>query len=198
MKTLLRPFLVLIALAVLAGSMFFSLPNPASAANTTVSVGNFFFCGSQFQGNTCTTTVNVGDTVTWDFSGATHTSSSGSGGWDSGNVSPGGTFQRTFAQAGSFSYVCNIHPTLMMGAIVVQAPPAATPTSPPSGGTTPSASATRAAGVTPQAPPVVNGTLPTTGQGPQSGGSDWLLVAALVIAGSAFAGSGLVLARRTR
>lgn len=195
MKTLLRPSLVLIALAVLAGSLFFSLPNPASAADTTVPVGAFFFCSSQFQGATCTTTVNVGDTVTWDFGDATvtHTSSSSSGGWDSGNIAPGGSFEFTFTQAGSFPYVCNIHPSLMLGTVVVQAA-AATATPPPAGGTTPTTGATPAATATGG----TAGTLPTTGQGPRSGGSDWLLVAGLVIAGSAFAGSGLVLARRAR
>ena len=196
MKLLLRPIILLTALAALGGWMFFSLPSSASAADTTVPVGSFFFCEPEMQGATCTTTISAGDTVTWEFAGGTHTTTSASGGWDSGNVAGGGTFQHTFAQAGSFSYVCDIHPSLMMGTIVVQAPPAATATSLPSGGT-PVRSATPAAGVTPQ-PPVLNGPgdLPTTGQGPQSGGSDWLLIAALVIAGSAVASAGLALSRR--
>ena len=201
MKTLLRPSLVLIALAVLSGSLFFSLPNPASAANTTVPVGNYFFCSSQFQSAPCTTTINVGDAVTWDFGGATvtHTTSSGSGGWDSGNVAPGGTFQHTFTEAGSFAYVCNIHPTLMLGVVVVQAP-AATPTSPPSSGTTPPPGTTPVAGATPIATTTGGNTggLPRAGQGPQSGDDDWWLFAALAFSGVTFAGAGLALARRVR
>ena len=197
MKTLLRPSLVLVALAVLSGSLFFSLPNTVSAANTMVPVGNFFFCSSASQSSTCTTTVNVGDTVTWDFSGATatHTTTSASGGWDSGNVSPGGTFQRTFTAAGSFNYVCNIHPMLMMGTIVVQAPPA-TSTPVPSG-TTPVASSTPAAGAT-ATPASTTGGLPPTGQGPQSDGAGWWLLASLAIAGLGFVATGAALSRRAR
>jgi len=194
MKALLRLSIVLIAVAALAGSLFLLLPSPASAADATVPVGNFFFCSSQFQGATCTTTVNVGDTVTWDFGDATvtHTSSSSSGGWNSGNIAPGGSFEFTFTQAGSFSYVCNIHPSLMMGTVVVQA--AAATATPPPGGTTPVASSTPAAGAT----VTPSSGLPTTGQGPQSGGADWWLLAGLAIAGVAFAGTGLALARRAR
>ncbi len=192
MKTLLRPCFVSIALAALAGSLLLLLPNPAAAADATVPVGNFFFCSSASQGATCTTTVNVGDTVTWDFSGASapHTTSSGSGGWDSGTVSPGGSFQHTFTQVGSFPYVCNIHPTLMLGTVVVQAAAAASPTSPPAGGTpvTPVAGATATPG----------SGLPITGQGPQSGDTNGWLLAGLAIVGVAFAGTGLALARRAR
>ena len=47
MKTLLRPGIALIAVAVLAVPLFPLLAQPASAADTTVPVGNFFFCGSQ-------------------------------------------------------------------------------------------------------------------------------------------------------
>jgi len=196
MKTLLRPSLVLIALATLAGSLLLLLPNPAAAADATVPVGNFFFCSSASEGATCTTTVNVGDTVTWDFSGASapHTTSSGAGGWDSGTVSPGGSFQHTFTQAGSFAYVCNIHPTLMMGTVVVQAAPAATATPQPSGGTPSASTSTPVAGAT--ATP--GSGLPPTGQGPQSGDTNAWLLAALAIVGVAFAGTGLALARRAR
>src|ERR1700694_5536767 len=162
MKTLPRSAVVKLGLAALVGALLLFVVSSASAANTTVPVGNFFFCSSSFQNGTCTTTISVGDTVSWSFAGATvpHTTTSDTGAWDSHPVSPGGSFQFTFTQAGSFPYHCAIHPTLMHGVIVVQAAAAATPTPPASGGTTPAASvtplATRSAGTT--------GVLPSTGQ----------------------------------
>lgn len=59
-------------------------------------------------------TVAVGDTVTWtnedDFA---HTvTSQDEGPLDSGDIEGGGTFEATFDTAGTFSYVCAIHPNM--------------------------------------------------------------------------------------
>ncbi len=59
-------------------------------------------------------TVAVGDTVTWtnedDFA---HTvTSKDEGPLDSGDIDGGGTFEATFDTAGTFSYVCAIHPNM--------------------------------------------------------------------------------------
>ncbi len=61
-----------------------------------------------------TITVAVGDTVTWtnedDFA---HTvTSDDEGPLDSGDIDGGGTFEATFDTAGTFSYVCAIHPNM--------------------------------------------------------------------------------------
>jgi plastocyanin len=195
-----RISIALFAFATVLGSLVLSQSTPAAAADQTVSVGDFYFCSADFEGSTCTTTVNVGDTVTWDFSGAAtpHTSSSSSGGWNSGNVSPGGTFEFTFSEAGSFPYVCNIHPTLMMGTVVAQA--AAAPTSAPAGGTTPPAGGTTpAAGATPAPLGATTGQMPVTGSGPQPDGDrDWLLLVSLAVAGTALVATGVTFARRGR
>lgn len=67
-----------------------------------------------------TTTVAVGGSVTWTNNDNTaHTSTGSSGAWDSGTISPGGRFTRTFTTAGSFPYHCSIHPG-MVGTITVQ------------------------------------------------------------------------------
>ena len=65
-------------------------------------------------------TVSVGTTVTWtNQDSATHTASSTDGVFDSGNLSGGsGTYTHTFTEAGTFDYICNIHPS-MEGTIVV-------------------------------------------------------------------------------
>jgi plastocyanin len=99
-------------------------PGPAAAATIDVNAGDFWFCNSSHQGNVCTTTISVGDTVTWHFSsaGIDHTTTSNTAIWNSGKVANGGTFSHTFSSPGTFAYVCNNHPTFMMGQIVVNAP----------------------------------------------------------------------------
>ena len=63
-----------------------------------------------------TATVKVGDTLTWtNVDGVAHTVTAGSGGrsnggFDSGFVGPGGSFQVKFDQPGRFSYTCTLHP----------------------------------------------------------------------------------------
>jgi plastocyanin len=68
-------------------------------------------------------TIKVNDKVKWENKDAmSHTASkSGSGAFDTGTISSGGTSSAiTFTQAGTFDYVCNIHPSTMSGRIVVQ------------------------------------------------------------------------------
>jgi plastocyanin len=48
-----------------------------------------------------------------------HSATAGDGSFDSGVLSPGATFTRTFDEAGTFAYGCVIHPT-MTGTIVVR------------------------------------------------------------------------------
>jgi plastocyanin len=65
-------------------------------------------------------TVKVGGAVTWtNQDGTTHTVTSTDGSFGSKNLDPGQTFTATFNTAGSFSYICNIHP-FMTGTVVVQ------------------------------------------------------------------------------
>jgi plastocyanin len=64
--------------------------------------------------------VPVGGTVTWvnndrDF----HTATANSRIFDSGSMGPGDRFSHTFAAAGSFPYLCLVHPN-MVGTINVQ------------------------------------------------------------------------------
>jgi plastocyanin len=66
-------------------------------------------------------TVGVGDTVTWtnnDSVGHDVTADSFSSG-DPGGMAPGDTFEHTFEEAGTFDYVCTVHPG-MEGTVVVE------------------------------------------------------------------------------
>ena len=66
-------------------------------------------------------TVSAGDTVTWtnnDSVGHDVTADSFSSG-DPGGMAPGATFEHTFDEAGTFDYVCTVHPG-MEGSVVVE------------------------------------------------------------------------------
>ena len=123
---------------VLATGMLAIMAVPvALAADTTIPIADFAFPP--------TTTVQVGDTVTWNnTSGVAHTATADGGSFDTGSIADGASGSVTFAAAGTFPYHCTIHPA-MVGSIVVEAAsgggatPAPTDTAPPpepSGGDT--------------------------------------------------------------
>jgi Cupredoxin-like domain len=65
-------------------------------------------------------TVSVGATVTWVNNDIdAHTSTSTTNVWGSPAIQPGQSFSFTFQSAGTFQYLCLIHPN-MAGTIVVQ------------------------------------------------------------------------------
>jgi plastocyanin len=75
-------------------------------------------------------TITAGTTVRWTNIGAvTHTVTSDTSLWDSGDLVTGGVFSRTFSTPGTYPYHCLYHPIDMKGTIVVLAPPSQPPTS---------------------------------------------------------------------
>jgi plastocyanin len=66
-------------------------------------------------------TVRVGQTVSWrNADGATHTATANGGAFNTGNIAPGSTSTPiTMTAAGSFGYLCQLHPS-MVGTLVVQ------------------------------------------------------------------------------
>lgn len=104
-----------------------------------------------FEFSPATITIPVGTTVTWtnmSVSDSDHTTSSDVVGtansWDSGLTNPlassglKDTFSFTFANAGTFTYHCNVH-TFMHGTVIVTAAAAAAPTVAPTAIPVPSA-----------------------------------------------------------
>jgi plastocyanin len=80
---------------------------------SVVQIRNFAFAQGQV-------TIARGATVTWVNCDETiHTSTADGGTWNSGQLNPNATYQRTFTAAGTFPYHCDPHPS-MKGTIVVQ------------------------------------------------------------------------------
>lgn len=169
MRTALLATALTVTLAVTA-AMIAGAPVHVRAAQVNVDVGNFYFCDQSFQGGVCETTITAGDTIVWSVSAGFHTVTEcdvnyatcpPAGGFDSGTVSQGQQFQRTFDSAGTFYYRCDFH-AVMRGRITVQAIQApTTPTPTPSPTTAP----TMAASATPTRTPAA---VPATGGAPSS------------------------------
>ncbi len=74
-------------------------------------------------------TIQVGDTVQWNWAASGHSSTSGTPGnpdgkWDSGVQNSGFVFSFTFTSAGTFNYFCSPHGVCcaMIGSVIVNAP----------------------------------------------------------------------------
>ncbi len=133
---------------------------------------------ADFQFGPSSVTVHVGDTVTWSNSGpSAHTATASDHSFDTGILQKGASGSHTFTQAGTFPYVCSIHP-FMHGTIVVLANAAAPA---PSTTKTTAATATTPTATTPSGP-----SLPNTG----------LDVAGAALFGVGLCGVGLVVRRR--
>jgi plastocyanin len=88
-------------------------PPPAQTAGDEASIEGFAF-------QPATLEVTAGTTVTWtNDDPAPHTVSARDGAFGSDQLDPGDMFQTTLAQAGTFEYLCQIHPA-MSGTVVVR------------------------------------------------------------------------------
>ncbi len=67
-----------------------------------------------------TRTIAIGDRIVWrNFGSAPHTVTSSDGLFDSGALNAGQLYTRVFTSAGTYEYLCTIHPS-MTASIVVQ------------------------------------------------------------------------------
>lgn len=108
---LLLAMLAILIFPVVVSAQYADMPNmtesmgPAQQMDgASVTIADFAFQPSMI-------VVQVGGTVTWyNAGGVTHTVTSDSGAFDSGNLAPGQSFSMTFSTPGTYSYHCAIHP----------------------------------------------------------------------------------------
>ncbi len=125
LRRLFVPCLVLSTLALVAFlpacSGGYGAPNPTTTSKTfapapsgnSVSISGFAFSPASL-------TVSVGTTVTWtNNDSTTHTVTSDSGAFSSGNLANGKTYSYKFTTAGTYAYHCSIH-SYMKGTVIVQ------------------------------------------------------------------------------
>lgn len=175
------------ALVKLAGSALVSSlarPVTAHAANdTSVTIADFQFTPA-------TITIHVGDTVTWTNHGpSAHTATANNGSFNTGVLQKGHSASHTFTTAGTFTYICQIHP-FMHGTVVVLATTASTTT--PKTTTTPAS--TTPATTTPASTTPSSTTTATAGQLPMTG----FAVTAILLAGVLLTGLGLAVRKKLR
>jgi LPXTG-motif cell wall-anchored protein len=121
-----------------------SAPKARAAAGASVSIKDFSFGPSAI-------TVHVGDTVTWSNQGPSSHTATGSG-FNTGILKKGQSGSHTFSSAGTFSYICSIHP-FMKGSVTVVAATSGSGAGASSGTSAPN----------PAAAPATGPTLPNTG-----------------------------------
>jgi plastocyanin len=126
----------------------------AWAANANVNITDYMFTDTA--SGTSTTTINAGDSVTWNWPADQHSTTSGTcsgggytggygggssgstctadGNWDSSLNTAPHAFTQAFPVAGTFHYFCRVHLTAMTGVVIVNsvAPPPPPPPSVPS------------------------------------------------------------------
>ena len=182
---------------------------PASGTSVAaVAIRDFEFGPSEL-------TIDAGTRVTFDNRGsAAHTVTAQDASFDSGLIAPGAAWDRTFATAGTFAFVCAFHPQ-MTGTIRVQdasgagagvgpdvAPTVApTATAPPSSTAQPSAESESASGDPPTADPAAGSA--ATGSAGDAAGPSRAIGAVLIGVAAAggmllIVGAGIVAVRPER
>ncbi|HTU98733.1 MAG TPA: cupredoxin family copper-binding protein [Solirubrobacteraceae bacterium] len=150
-----------------------------AAGDPGVTVADFHFAPAS-------TTIHVGDTVTWTNDGpSSHTATASNGTFNTGVLKKGQSASHTFTQPGTYHYICQIHP-FMHGTIVVLASTTSTTQAGSPAATTPTTAATTSA-TTSTAAAQTGPSLPNTGFDLLGG----------LVAGVALIGLGAAL-RRTR
>lgn len=178
-----------------------------ASAQTGVTAGNEWFCDASYEGGVCETVIPVGETVQWNVVEGVHnvtecnddfTVCPPGGGFDSGILVNGATFEHTFNAPDAVEYFCSIHPQQMRGRVIVQAPtpvPTAAPTAAPGPGTTPAPTTTSAGAEGGGGAPA---DLPQSGGPPADGGANVAALAAGVLAMAVAAGVVAAAARAAR
>lgn len=99
-----------------------AVPGAALAGATTAAVVDSAEVSiSQMQFKPARITVKKGATVTWTQADRMpHTVTASDGKFESGALSGGATYSQSFAEAGTFSYYCSLHPSMRGEVVVVE------------------------------------------------------------------------------
>ena len=104
---------VLVSVDPAAGPFSYAGFEPA-ATDCTAPSGDAAVAISGFAFDPGSVDVAIGATVTWtNEDGTQHTVTADDGSFDSGALSQGATFSQTFGTAGTFTYACAFHPSMM-------------------------------------------------------------------------------------
>ena len=170
-----------------AGGALSSLARPATAHDaddTSVTIADFQFTPA-------TITIHVGDTVTWTNHGpSAHTATANNGSFNTGVLQKGHSASHTFTTAGTFTYICEIHP-FMHGTVVVLANTTSTTTTPK---TTTTPTTTSSAATTPTSTTPASTTSANAGQLPMTG----FAVTVILLAGVLLTALGLAVRKKLR
>lgn len=115
--------IALVVIAVIAGYMLMNKkeappappvtpPAPTGPQTVNVEISDMAF-------NPASLTIKVGDTVVWTNKDSVKHLITGDGGIASKTMSNGDTYPKTFDRAGTYDYMCQIHPS-MKGKIIVE------------------------------------------------------------------------------
>ena len=150
---------------------------------------------ADFQFTPATITIHVGDTVTWTNHGpSAHTATANNGSFNTGVLQKGHSASHTFTTAGTFTYICEIHP-FMHGTVVVLANTTSTTTpttTTPKTTTTPTT--TSSAATTPTSTTPASTTSANAGQLPMTG----FAVTVILLAGVLLTALGLAVRKKLR
>lgn len=84
-----------------------------AAASKTILIENYTFSPPEIR-------IGAGSEVVWKNSdGVEHTVTAADGSFDSGTLRPNDEYKRKFTKTGTYSYICDMHPS-MTGIIVVE------------------------------------------------------------------------------
>ena len=158
-----------------AGVLLAASSTGAAAADEAVSIVDFDFEPSNV-------TVQVGDTVTWTNNGSAPHNVHFENGPASDILDNGGTYERTFEEAGTYDYICDVHPA-MTASVTVEGgdEPTDDAGATDDGGASPSGTAAEGGEAT--QPPTDTAPGSTTGNGGVAAGLLVLLVGALGLVG---------------
>jgi plastocyanin len=165
-----------------------------AASDPAVTIADFQFTPSS-------TTVHVGDTVTWTNNGpSSHTATARDGSFDSGILKKGQSASHAFTQPGTYAFYCKIHPFMHSTITVLAAATSTTPSTGSKANSTSSSGSSSPNGHSSSAAPSSSGTTPSaptsTSTGDQSLPMTGFNVVSALGFGLVLVGSGLAIRRR--